>query len=112
MVEKRQEFIGMCSLHDITQSTAEVSYWCRNSKQGNGYMTRALKGLLYYGHRELGLTKAIISTAAHNAKSCTLAERLGFKPGPSKGDHHTFSLNLNALEAVGVKWPYYQPSLF
>ncbi|MGI2773903.1 GNAT family N-acetyltransferase [Bacillus cytotoxicus] len=69
--------IGFNDIHK-TNKIGIVGYWLGEEFQGKGIMAKALKSLIDYGFKELGLNKIEISVAVENKKSRALPERFGF----------------------------------
>ncbi|TAK44931.1 MAG: N-acetyltransferase [Saprospiraceae bacterium] len=57
----------------------EIGYWLRQDKQGRGLMTIACAAFTGYLFRSKDLNRIEILTAAGNAKSQAICQRLGFK---------------------------------
>ena len=55
-----------------------VGYWIGENFQGKGIMSRALKAVIDYGFKELGLNRIEVCVATENEKSRALPERFGF----------------------------------
>ncbi|SFE90055.1 GNAT family N-acetyltransferase [Trichococcus pasteurii] len=55
-----------------------VGYWIGENFQGKGIMSRALKAVIDYGFKELGLDRIEVCVATENEKSRALPERFGF----------------------------------
>ena len=58
--------------------TAEIGYWLRAAAQGHGVMTRALRAVLQHLFQDLEINRVEIHSSPENARSCAVAERLGF----------------------------------
>ncbi|MBI1363507.1 MAG: GNAT family N-acetyltransferase [Proteobacteria bacterium] len=56
----------------------EIGYWCRASKQGQGYVTEVVKALTDYAFTHLGARRVQIHCDADNAKSAAVPRRCGF----------------------------------
>lgn len=74
------DFIGSSGLHKIDWQIrkAEIGYWVRTSKSGNGYITEAVGAITNYGISELGLKRIEIICSGSNLKSRRIPEKLGF----------------------------------
>ncbi len=72
--------VGMVSAKEIhpVHRSAELGYWIERPAQGKGIMTRALKRVLRELFDNRRLNRVSIRCAAHNDKSRSVAERLGF----------------------------------
>lgn len=77
---KDGDFIGSSGLHRIDWQIkkAEIGYWVRTSRSGNGYVTEAVAAITDYGMNVLGLRRIEIKCSGSNTKSRRIAERLGF----------------------------------
>lgn len=73
-------FVGGSGLHprnwDIP--SFEIGYWVRQSAQGCGYITEAVRLLTDYALIMLGARRVMIRCDERNARSAAVAERLGF----------------------------------
>jgi ribosomal-protein-serine acetyltransferase len=77
---KDNDFIGSSGLHKIDWQIkkAEIGYWIRTTKSGNGFMTEAVNAIANYGINELGLQRIEIVCSGSNTKSRRIPEKLGF----------------------------------
>ena len=73
-------------------ATGEVGYVMRAPYRRRGLMREALALVVAHGFGPLGLTTIEARTAADNAASIGLLERLGFAPRPSDDELLTFAL--------------------
>ena len=56
----------------------EIGYWLRQSAEGHGYMSEAVRLITTYLFDNLGAQRVMIRCDARNARSKAVAERLGF----------------------------------
>ena len=63
----------------LTYDKAELAYWLGRKHQGQGIMTEAIRRVLEFGFRELGLHKICVSHFSVNVASEKLIKRLGFR---------------------------------
>ncbi|HEY8293510.1 MAG TPA: GNAT family protein [Thermomicrobiales bacterium] len=56
----------------------EIGYWLRQSAEGHGYMSEAVRLLTTFLFESLGAQRVLIRCDARNARSKAVAERLGF----------------------------------
>jgi ribosomal-protein-serine acetyltransferase len=56
----------------------EIGYFIAENRQGQGYVTEAIKKIIAFLFTELGANRLEIHTKATNARSIRLAERCGF----------------------------------
>jgi RimJ/RimL family protein N-acetyltransferase len=56
---------------------ANLGYWVRTSRTGEGIATKAAKSALRYGFEKLGLHRIEIVVADDNKPSLRIAEKLG-----------------------------------
>ena len=77
----RNQIVGTISFNEIDRinQLAYIGYWLDSNYEGNGIMTRAVKGLMNYGFNELALNRIDIRAAVKNLKSRAIPERLGFR---------------------------------
>ena len=76
------EMIGVCGLvyrEKFALITYEIGYWIIKSHEGKGYITEACKRLLKYGIEILGAKRFTLCSEKLNARSCRIADKLGFK---------------------------------
>ena len=72
--------VGGCGIHRMVWATpkAEVGYWCRTSRTGNGFVGEAVAALVEVAMRDLRAVRLEIVTDAENEASRKLAQRCGF----------------------------------
>ncbi len=75
-----QRFCGVIGTHklDLLNRKSEIGYWLGRSFQGQGIMTAACKAVTGHLLGDMDLNRVTIQCARENAKSCAVAERLGF----------------------------------
>jgi ribosomal-protein-serine acetyltransferase len=78
----RGEPIGSMGLHYLNGAggSTEVGYWLAAAHQGNGLLTRAMRGLQRHFFEGRGLGRMAIGLVPGNARSEAVAARLGFAP--------------------------------
>ncbi|WP_342663987.1 GNAT family protein [Peribacillus kribbensis] len=76
----RGKIAGTVGFNEINKSAkiGEIGYWLGQEFQGKGIMTKAVKALIEYGFKDLGLNRVEAYAASGNSKSRDLIERLGF----------------------------------
>jgi RimJ/RimL family protein N-acetyltransferase len=57
----------------------EIGYWCRSSRQRQGYTTEAVRGLTRLAFTALGAERIEIHCDSRNRASRTVAERAGYR---------------------------------
>lgn len=85
-------FIGGTGLHriDWAQRNFEIGYWCRSSRQGQGYVAEAVQALTRFAFDRLEARRVEIRMDAGNERSWRVAERAGFRlEGVLRGDSLT-----------------------
>ncbi len=77
----RGQIVGVTGYNEIHQTdhVGHIGYWLAEAYQGKGLMTASVRSLVDHGFRELGLNRQAISAHVDNARSRTIAERLGFR---------------------------------
>jgi ribosomal-protein-serine acetyltransferase len=81
-VEARDgSLLGGCSINNIDQQnrTANLGYWVRSSRTGQGIAPAATLLLAGWGFKELHLNRIEIKTATGNIRSQRVAEKVGAK---------------------------------
>ena len=78
--KKTGELIANSGLHAVDWKVPkfEIGYWCRTSKQGQGYVTEGVKGLTEMAFRDLKAVRLEIQCDDRNLKSAAVAERCGY----------------------------------
>ncbi len=73
--------IGMVGLYGVDHGSrsANLTYWIDEVAGGRGLLSTAVRDLLAIGYGDFGLHRLEIRACSQNAKSCALAERLGFR---------------------------------
>jgi len=74
------ELVGGVGMHEWSHETklAQVGYWISKGYEGRGFVSASISALLTYLFKEVGLNKAEIRFAVANARSASVAQRLGF----------------------------------
>jgi ribosomal-protein-serine acetyltransferase len=74
-------FQGVIGLHEIDRMNLglQIGYWLRESSQGKGIMTGAVRRLMALAFEELGMERVEIRVAVGNERSAAIPERLGFR---------------------------------
>jgi RimJ/RimL family protein N-acetyltransferase len=75
-----QEVVGSAGLPrmDWTVPRFEIGYWMRQSYQGQGYMSEAVRALTAFALDTLGAKRVEIHCSHRNVRSQRVAERCGF----------------------------------
>lgn len=75
------ELVGMISFNSINWANriGFIGYWLASGEEGQGIMTRAVRGLIDYAFQELDINRIDIRAAYENKRSRAIPERLGFK---------------------------------
>lgn len=78
---KTGEMIGGCGINDISKIDlrANLGYWVRSDKTGQGIAPAAARLLAKWGFEELGLKRIEILVAIENTRSLRAAEKAGAK---------------------------------
>ena len=77
--ESDNSLLGGCALNDInrTHNFANLGYWVRTSRAGQGIATAAARLMAKFGFVELGFTRLEIVVAVGNTASQRVAEKVG-----------------------------------
>ena len=78
---ERGELLGAVGLVNIYRADrkAEIGYWLRHDRQGEGIITHCAEKLMHHAYVLLQYHRLFIQVAADNAASRAVAERLGFQ---------------------------------
>ena len=80
MIERKSgDFIGNIELMDLTDTEAELGIAITAAKQDLGYGTEAIRRILEYGFRELGLERIFLKAYPGNARAIHVYEKCGFR---------------------------------
>ena len=74
------ELLGSAGFHvrDYHIPSLEIGYWLRQSAEGHGYMTEAVRLLTRFAFEDFGAQRVMIRCDARNARSKAVPERLGY----------------------------------
>ena len=75
------QLVGGAGLHRIEWATpkAEVGYWVRTPRSGNGFIAEAVTALIAYAFRQLRAVRVELVTDEANSASRRVADRCQFK---------------------------------
>lgn len=73
------DFIGNIELMDPTDTQAELGIAVTAAKQEMGFGTEAVRRILEYGMKELGLQRIFLKTDPGNARAIHVYEKCGFR---------------------------------
>ena len=75
-----ETLVGMSGLHvrDWSIPAFEIGYWCRQSFEGKGYITEAVKGITRFGFEVMSAERIVIRCDEQNVRSAAVARRAGF----------------------------------
>lgn len=78
--KKTGELVANSGFHAVDWKVPklEIGYWCRTSKQGQGYVTEGVKGLTEMAFKDLGAVRLEIRCSKQNTRSAAVAERCGY----------------------------------
>jgi ribosomal-protein-serine acetyltransferase len=79
MFDRSGRFVGGAGINHINRihNLANLGYWVRQSRQGEGFAVDAVKLLAAFAFGTLGLTRIEIVAATHNVASRRVAEKAG-----------------------------------
>jgi RimJ/RimL family protein N-acetyltransferase len=66
------------TVRSLAVPSFEIGYWLRQSAEGHGYMSEAVRLITTFLFESLGAQRVCIRCDARNARSKAVAERLGF----------------------------------
>jgi ribosomal-protein-serine acetyltransferase len=78
--EQSGRFLGGIGLHPRSWETGyfEIGYWLRQSAEGHGYVSEAVRLVTNFAFADLHATRVEIRCDARNTRSANVARRLGF----------------------------------
>lgn len=80
MLEKKSgAFIGNVELMDLADSQAELGIAVTAKMQDRGYGTEAVRAVVAYGMKELGLRRIVLKAYPDNARAIRCYEKCGFR---------------------------------
>ena len=65
-------------VHNLAIPSFEIGYWLRQSAEGHGYMSEAVRTITRFLFDDMGAQRVMIRCDARNVRSKAVAERLGF----------------------------------
>ncbi len=79
-VRESSVLLGSVGFHlrDLNIPFFEIGYWLRQSAEGRGYMTEAVRTITRFLFDDMGAERVMIRCDARNVRSKAVAERLGF----------------------------------
>lgn len=74
------DYLGSVDLHHIDweRRSFALGYWLRDTAEGHGYMSEAVRTVTDYAFDALAASKVELRCDARNVRSAAVAERLGF----------------------------------
>lgn len=80
MIEKKSgDFIGNVELMDAGGAVGELGIAITAAKQDSGYGTEAIRAIIAYGARRLGLRRIFLKVYPDNARAIRVYEKCGFR---------------------------------
>jgi ribosomal-protein-serine acetyltransferase len=73
------EVLGIAGLNRDGPGSAELHYWIRSDRSGQGLTTEACQVIIAWGPRALGVRRLTLWAGRDNAASRRVATKLGFK---------------------------------
>jgi ribosomal-protein-alanine N-acetyltransferase len=74
-------FLGSCGLSGLGENSFEVYYAVLPAHQGKGIASEAMRALVDYSFRTLGIDELVAFVSPENEPSVRVAEKLGFARG-------------------------------
>jgi ribosomal-protein-serine acetyltransferase len=102
-------FAGLIALKEIDNwnSKTELGYWLTSDFEGKGLVTKSCRALIDLCFSQLGMNRIQLKAATGNARSCLVAERLGFKMEGIERDgeqHHRNYTDLIVYSILKRDW--------
>lgn len=86
------KLVGTCGYYrGFVNDTGELGYVLKQSFEGRGYMSNALKKAIEFGINIIGLQKIIAITEKSNIKSQNVLKRLNFVQDGEQDDYITYT---------------------
>ncbi|MDQ6833081.1 MAG: GNAT family N-acetyltransferase, partial [Chloroflexota bacterium] len=82
------------TVRNLAVPSFEIGYWLRQSAEGHGYMSEAVRTITRFLFDAMGAERVMIRCDARNVRSKNVAERLGF---PFEG-----TMRHDTLDPTGV----------
>lgn len=81
ILDEAGEVIGCTSIFGYVPRyrRAEVGYWIRSDRTGNGFAAEAVSALVAFGFEDVGLHRIELHCGVDNDRSIRVAEKLGFE---------------------------------
>ena len=81
ILDPEDEVIGCASIFGYVPRyrKAEVGYWIRSDRTGNGFAAEAVSALVGFGFEHIGLHRIELHCGISNDRSIRVAEKLGFE---------------------------------
>lgn len=97
-LDKNEEFIGCCGIHNINSESVELGLWIKEDGQGKGYGTEIINGLILYIENNLKVRYIIYPVDRENMKSRKIPEKLGFSAFQNYTQKKNDSIQLDIIE--------------
>lgn len=78
ILNKQQEFIGCCGIHNINKESVEVGLWIKKNAQNQGFGLEIVTCLIDYIEKNLKISYIIYPVDKENIRSRKIPEKLGF----------------------------------
>ncbi len=103
------QFAGLTGLKDtdLVNRKTELGYWLSEPFQHKGIMARSCLWLIEHAFTKMGMNRIQLKAATGNAKSCRVAERLGFTLEGVERDgelHARGFVNLNVFSLLATEF--------
>ena len=93
LLKEDLHFLGTCSYSNVEPGCqAEIGFDLAKEYWGRGFMVEALRAVIEYGFRSMGLEKIVADTYSHNLQARRVLEKLNFQVDSIENDAHIYVL--------------------
>ncbi|MCT2407246.1 GNAT family N-acetyltransferase [Chryseobacterium antibioticum] len=97
-IDSKNNFMGCCGIHNITEESVELGLWLKKGAQGMGFGTEIIMGLIEFLETNFIFKYILYPVDQENMASRKIPEKLGFIPYKKYQKNKTQSSFLNMVE--------------
>ncbi|HBV17889.1 GNAT family N-acetyltransferase [Chryseobacterium carnipullorum] len=98
VIDSKNNFLGCCGIHNITEESVELGLWLKKSAQGIGLGTEIIKALIEFLENNFTFKYILYPIDQNNTASRKIPEKLGFRPYTKYKRYKTQSSFLHIIE--------------